>query len=94
MFQRPDMPVRFPSDRATIGRAEKFDEIYFRDVVDIAALKCFQLSAGAPVVYSGFTVACQLADLQSGQNIFVLGEQVGISEISLVFHHHQSLQLL
>ena len=47
-------------------------------MVDIAALKCFQLPAGAPVVYSGFTVACQLADLQSGQNIFVLGEQVGI----------------
>lgn len=72
------MPVGFPGDRAAIGRAEKFDEISFRDVVDIAALKGFQLPAGAPVVDGGLAVAGQLADLQSGQNIFVLGEQVGI----------------
>ena len=49
-FQRPDMPVRFSGNRSAIGRAEKFDEIYFGDVVDIAALKGLQLPAGAPVI--------------------------------------------
>ena len=47
-------------------------------MVDIAALKGFQLPAGTPVVDGGLTVACKLADLNSGQNIFVLGEQFGI----------------
>ena len=72
------MPVGFPGDRAAIGRAKKLDEIYFRNVVDTLAFKCFQLPSGAPVIDGGLTVTCELADLNSCQNIFVLGEQVGI----------------
>ena len=72
------MPVGFSGNRSAIGRAEKFDEIYFRDVVDIAALKCFQLPAGTPVVDGGLAVACELTNFQSSQNIFVLGKQCGI----------------
>ena len=63
------MPVGFPGNRAAIGRAKKFDEIYFRDVVNIAALKGFQLPSGISDVMGWNDVAVEIRNsfLQEGK---------------------------